>query len=56
MKTPKVLGFRSRSENCCEDVPRVTLVERKEQRSKVEVKVDKAGEICAKTPKAVPRN
>lgn len=56
MKQPKVLTFRSESGNDCQDVPNAILVKRKEQRSKVCVKPDKAAEVCGKTPRSTPIN
>ena len=56
MSEPKVLSFRSKDGNNCVDIPDAVLVEKRNHRSKVFVKADKAAEICGKTPSAIPVN
>jgi hypothetical protein len=56
MKEPKILPFNQPKGTTKNNDSNVELVDRPEHRSKIKVAIDKAGEICLKTPKAIPQN
>jgi hypothetical protein len=56
MKEPKILPFNPPKSITKNNNFNVEIVDQPERRSKVKVVIDKAGEICLKTPKAIPQN
>ena len=53
---PKKLNFNSNTLDKELELPKVNIVKSIAKRSKIEVNIDKSGEICLKTPKAIPKN
>jgi len=53
---PQVVDFITSENGKKNELPIVKVVEKKDKRSKIQIDVDKSGEVCLKTPKTKPIN